>query len=629
MSFYPARSIRLAAAATLIALVAAFALLAIPQIAGAAAKCQAPKQAWKVNGRTLCLRTAKPAAGHAASESKARLSRWIVAAGLPGKNGKTKVPAKLRRLGPKVSAIGGELLARAAAAGATARAKKKHSRRGAFAAAAPAFESVSVEGPSLKLPDGVTLSSRIDAKIFEDGTQENSLTVEMHVKDYTLKYQPIISSRESLIPQVGCPTAAGLLKIDYTTTDGGTISVLKGRNVIAAVTEKITNTIHARGQVGRDARLHDVTVDATTKLENYQRGQQLVAETAATFAIPREGEPALTSMLTADVKVRIAGATNAQERSWGQQLAASMAANKDNANALAAHSELARWRMVQDEHKWYDIPNSCAVINYSPESFAKLAAGKKLQVSGSVRASDGGEAAGDFVVQSVGRGTFTASKAQFDPGSPARFSATAAAPDADHKTVVSESLATSTAGRAQWGWYAEDEVDLPKKLSGTLSASTSGPGGSSYFHAWAVYTLENVYVSDSGYISAFYKLTTAEMDEAENNIGVGCRWVGKGSGGSIADGDIELRKAPGGEWQHAVMYDVEIPNVTYVATDCGAAPMPPFQGELVGFVNMAMLGGGFEPVGDDFHLDAVRKYTDPASQRTTVGSWGFEPGEFE
>lgn len=630
MSFYPARSLRFAAVATVFALLAAVTLLAFPHAAGAASTCKSPKQAWKVNGRTLCLRAAKAPAGHAAAEPSARLARWVATAGLP-KASKRKLPAKLTKFGPKVSAVGAQLLARAAGLGAAAQAASSHSRRGPLAVTAsaggPVVDSMSAEGPSMDLPDGIKLTSRIDAKIFEDGHQENDLTVELHVDEFTLRYHPIIDTRNSTLPELGCPTSAGLLKIDHSTTDGGTITALQGRNVLGAVTQKTTRTIHARGQVGRNAKLRDVAVDVATKVENYQRGQQVVVKSAASFKITRDGKPVISGAPSVDVNLRVAEASSTQERAWAKLLGEQAAKNPETATALGSFAELARWRMLQDEHKWYDLPNICAAIRYSPDSIAKLSAGKHLDVSGVVRGSDGGEAAGEFNVQSVARGSFSATKAQSDPGSPAHFSATAAAPDGNHKTVASEVLATSTAGRAQWGWYAEDELDLPKKISGTISATTSGPGGASYFHAWAVYTLENTYVNDSGYISAFYRLTTAEMDEAENEIGVGCRWVGKGSGGNIADGDIELRKAPGGEWQHAVMYDVEIPDVTYVATDCGAAPMPPFTGDVVGFVNMAMLGGGFEPVGDDFHLDAVRAYTDPDSQRKTVASWGFEPGD--
>jgi hypothetical protein len=244
-----------------------------------------------------------------------------------------------------------------------------------------------------------------------------------------------------------------------------------------------------------------------------------------------------------------------------------------------------------------------------------------------VRAHSGGEAAGEFTVVSVSRGSLTTTKAQTDPGSPAIFQAKGASPDADKHTVASELIATSKAGRAQWGWYAEDEIDLPKKISGVISSTSTHPGGSEYFHSWVVYTLSDVYVSDNGYISAWYELTTADQDEVQQEIGVGCRWVGKGSGGNIEAGDIELRKPPGGEWSHAVMYDVKVPNTTFVATDCGEAPMPPFTGDLVGFFNMAMTGGGFEPVGEGFHLDAVRVHKDAASGRSTVASWSMEPGD--
>jgi hypothetical protein len=305
-----------------------------------------------------------------------------------------------------------------------------------------------------------------------------------------------------------------------------------------------------------------------------------------------------------------------------------MAADKDNAASLGSQAEVGRWRMKSDEHKWYDVPNPCANINFDTGEIVQLAAGKSKNISAVLRANDGGEGAGDLKVVNVPRGSMTIDQPVLNPGSPARLTATAVAPNADKHTVIGEVLATTTAGRDQTSWYGEDAIDLPKKLSGTIASTSTIPGADySYFHSWVEYTLDQVYTDPSGYVSAFYKLTVADQDEVQHDIGAGCRWVAKGSGGTIADGDIEFRKAPGGEWRHAVMYDVEIENAIYTPTDCGGAPLDPFDGSLVGFVNMAMLGGGFEPVGENFHLEAIRSYTDGASNRHTVADWNLDPDE--
>jgi hypothetical protein len=345
-------------------------------------------------------------------------------------------------------------------------------------------------------------------------------------------------------------------------------------------------------------------------MEHYERGVQSVLTMTGEFNISRDGEPVSRGPLSADLKLRAAGYSAAQEHE-AEKLYVSQVATSENAiSGLGHYAELARWQMKRDEPKWYSLPARCAGIDFKPGLHTRLAPGKSLAVTGSIYSHAGGEASGDVVVNGVIRGSFTVTKAQSDPGSPARFTATAGSPDGDKTTVGADVIATSTAGRAQWGWYADYDVDLPEKISGTISATSTTPGTSDFFHSWVV-----------------YKLTTADQDEVQNEIGSGCRWVGKGSGGNIEDGDIELRKPPGGEWSHAVMYDVEIPDTTFVPTDCGPEAPPSFSGTVVGFVNMAMLGGGFEPVGDGFHLDGLRSYKDPVSQRSTVASWSLEPGD--
>jgi hypothetical protein len=627
MSFYPSKSLRLAVAALVV-----FALttltLALPRVADAAPKCKGTAQVWKVDGRLVCLKTARPKKGHATLETPGRIAFWFAEASKLSKGSRKKLPKKLLAASPKAAAAAVKVVAKASSLRRKARLAPGSTQ--AFAAAAPlgpVVDRMTIEGQSVTLPDGVTITSHGEARAYADGTVKTEAAVDMTVGDFTLRYQPHITEGSVVIPDVDCPTAAGLLTIDFTSSVGGTFMGLKGKTVLAAITEKTTNTIHARGHVGRDARFHDVDVTAISKIEHYERGSQTVMTMSGNYNVSRDGEPEAEGPISADLKLRVAGATAAQERAAEQQYVAEIATSAGAISQLGAQAELARWEMKRDEPKWYSLPARCAGIEFTPGSHVQLAPGKSLAVSGSVYSNAGGEASGDVVVNAVSRGSFTVTKAQSDPGSPARFNATAETPDADKTSVGADVIATSTAGRAQWGWYADYDVDLPKKLSGTISSSSSTPGTKDYFHSWVVYTLDNVYVSDSGYISAWYKLTTADQDEVTQEIGSGCRWVGKGSGGNIEDGDIELRKPPGGSWEHAVMYDVEVPDTTFVPTDCGPSPPPAFQGTLVGFVNMAMLGGGFEPVDGNFHMGGLRVYEDPASQRKTVASWDFDPGD--
>lgn len=629
MAFHPSRSLRLAFAALVLAALlaaSAAALLVFPGDASAAT-CKGKTQAWKVNGKTVCLKTARPAGGHAAAELTGRFANWLSAIDDPRVAKRVKAPAKFNKARPKLLQLVDRAFDKTATLG-----EKKPRRRGARAAARGAVvDSISVDSGTVKASNGVELSATVDARAFEDGSQDFKLTISAKIGNAELRFEPLITGLASTVPHVECPTADGKLTIDHTSVDGGTIKGYKKGRLVGAVTAKSTDTLHSEGQVGRDALLHDVRSTVTSKDEQYARGMQLVDSTSATFTIPREGIPVMQGTPSANVRVKVAGATRAQEREAEVERAAELAASRGTQNSLASWAELGRWRMKADEYKWYTIPNSCATVQFSPDSVATLAAGQTMTVKGKTLARAGGESPGEFTVQAVARGSFAAVKTQSDPGSPALFTAKGASPDADKGTVDTDLIATSMAGRAQAGWYARDDLDLPKKISGLVVSWSEIPGNLyNYFHSWVVFTLKDVYVSNDGYISAFYDLTTAEQDEVTNILGPssGCRYEAKGSGGTINSGDLELRKPPGGAWTHAIQYDVSVPDGLFKATDCGPSPPPSFTGDITGFLNMAMIGGGFYPVEDGFHFEQVAiSHTDTATNRTTTADWILDPGD--
>lgn len=631
MAFHPSRSLRLAFAALVLTVLAVLVLLAVPGGALAAKGCSGKSQLWKVNGKSVCLKTARPAKGHAAGEMPAQIKRWFAGVDAPLGRQPLKVPAKLLKARPKAALVGVKLYE------ISRKLKTKSRKANAFAVAAASsrgavIDSLSQDGPSLTLDNGVVLSSHVDATAYADGSQTVDGYVSMKVGGYEVRYKPVFDLSTTLIPDVDCPTADGKLTIDHSNTVGGTVIALKGKRGMGAYTMKTTEILHSRGQVGRDARLASVTSEVTSKVEYYSRGSQVVTSTSGKFTISREGDPVQQGPLSANVKVKVAGASSKDERAAASQAAANLAASRDQASSLASHAELGRWKMMQNERKWYDWPYICARINATPDSVASLAPGKSLAVEATVESTNGGEASGSIAVEKIERGTLSVTKAELDPGAPAKLAATAVAPDAEKFTVGGELIATSTAGRAATGWWAKDDLDLPKKMSGVVATWTEIPGAlKNYFHSWVVYTLKDVYVSDSGYISAFYDLTTADQDEVENTLGPssGCRYVAKGSGGNIEAGDLELRKAPGGEWKHAIMYDVQVPNGVFTPTDCGPSPPPAFEGDIVGFLNMKMLGDqGFYDVGENFHLQEVAlSYADPVSGRQTTADWILDPGD--
>jgi hypothetical protein len=619
MNFYPHRSLRLAALAALATVLVISILLAVPAVSGAATSCKSPKQVWIVNGKAKCLKTAKLSTDRAALTPKGRVQTWFAAVNKPAGKNRLKVPAKLLRAQRKAAGVAAKALDRVPV-------KSARTTLARAALSGSIVETISVDGPSMTT-GGVKLSSHIDGKAYADGTTDLSLTVAMEVEGYTIKYQPQLKTTSSVIPEVDCPDADGLLKIDYVDSMGGTMTAFKGRKLLGAVTEKFTNTLKARGHVGRDARLHDVDASVSSKIEHYERGTQMVITSSGNFKITREGTPVRDGDLSAKVSLKVAGATRAQEAA-AEQLLAQQLASDEQSSGLGSSAETARWRMLQDEYKWYSIPNGCANILYSPDSTAKLGEGATTQVEGWVRAQDGREAHGEFSVTAVSKGQFKTTRPQSDPGAHALFAAKGAdKADADHLTVGSDVIATSTAGRAQWGWYARaDELDLPKSFIGPMGSESAGTGDHNSFSGIVEYTLGEVYVSPEGYVSAFYHLSRANLLSMLNEIGVGCRYVATGSGGNVVDGDIELRRPPGGHYTYAVMLDVEIPDTNFVATDCGPNPPPPFRGNLVSFVNQHMLGGGFLEVPDDFKLEVDGlTHSDATTQRTTSASWQLLP----
>lgn len=634
MSFYPSRSLRLSTLAVLAATVAILALLIAPTVSSAAASCKKGQAAWKVNGKRVCLRTAKPKSSREALAARTQLKKWFVGETARQQTAKIKAPRQLKSVAGPASKIAVKLLDQAAAKLAAGTPAKKLSPlslvRASAAAGRVVTETMSVEAGSVTLDNGVKVTARVDARAYDDGDTSADVTIEAEKDGVRVQYKPSAASDIKVIPSVECPDAEGQLFLNHNSSVGGTTIFLKKGRVIGAFTQRDTQSFKSRGLVGRDARLREVEVTSTLKYEVYSRGMQVVTTLTGSYKIPGEGDPVATGPVQAETKAKVAGWSNAKEAAEARRVADEAASDPGIQGSVMSNAELARWQMKQDEYKWYTIPNSCAQIEYSPDTIALLAEGQSTAVEGVVTARGGAQAHGEFTVQSVERGTFASTKAQSDPGSPATFAARGADKrDADDLTVGSEVIATSTAGRASMGWYAKaTPVDVPKRLEGIVDATTTGPGAYSYFHSWVEYELESVNVGPGGYVSAWYNLVVADQDEVINVIGQpgGCRYEAKGSGGVIADGDVELRRPPGGQWTHAVMYDVELADQIYSAMDCGPDPPPSFTGDLVGFLNMAMIGRTFEPVQDNFTLQGVAlSHTEPATQRMTTGSWLLEP----
>jgi hypothetical protein len=196
-------------------------------------------------------------------------------------------------------------------------------------------------------------------------------------------------------------------------------------------------------------------------------------------------------------------------------------------------------------------------------------------------------------------------------------------------------IGASTAGRASNFWSASHKpADLPARFTGTLASSKLLAGVSSDDWAGtATYVLDQRYPKPDGSTSAIYRLDSASLTSATATAaGVpgSCRLEARGTGGTIADGDIELRVDKDGNATYAVLYDVEIPT-TFSPVDCppGGGP-PPLDIPIVGFLNSHLAGwpahDAFRPVGAGWRLEAHDVSDVAAAPGESVSaSWDLEP----
>lgn len=619
---------------SIVALIAVGAAL-LGASAASAASCKPGQIQWIVKGKATCLKTApfRPTKG-----SSAKAADWvktITSGKTPGKRlvPKLAVPAKLRRATPALARTAGALATKAAAADPKTFKPRRKSRLAATAASGPAaIGTLEIPGPS-KTTDGVQLSATAHLTQFEDGSVEAQLVLEAKANGFTLRYKPMIDTNGSGIPEVNCPTAAGKLTINDSDTFGGTVMVLKGNTVIRSRTLRESSTMRAEGQVGRDARLASVTAKVTTKTELYERGFQMVVNSSGNFSIQREGDVAPVGAPAIDVKLKAAGATAAEEAAVGKQAAAQLAAG-DGAKKFGHSLDLARWRMLQDEYKWYQLPNYCASISFDPAPVAKVQEGRTSSVKGVVTAKGGGESAGSFAVNSAARGSFSAVKPGVDPGSPAVFSATGAKPSADKTTVQAEVVATSMAGRALGTWYAEgDDVKVPSSFGGWIEASTAGNSLKYEFDAYVNFNLTSVNTGPNGFATAWYEFSHfTEVRTSTNEIGTGCRWVAKGNSAQINSGDVELRRASSSAgWTYAIHLDFSIPDQTFASTDCPpGAELPSFTGDIVNYIYTKQPDAPFRSIWSgstesDMRLIEMSPVSDVvgAGSLPTMANWGL------
>jgi hypothetical protein len=620
---------------TILAVLLATGAVLLGASAASAASCKPGQIQWIVKGKATCLKT------NSLNETKKpgpKASDWVKAisngkAPVKGFTSKLVLPAKLRSATPALARAASTLAVKAAAADPNSFKPKKRSRNALTAAAGPAVVgTMEIAGPTSN-SGGTEITTSAQLKQFENGSVEATIILEAKAAGFSVRYTPIIDLSGSGIPEVNCPTAAGKLSISDSDTFGGTMIVLKGNRVLGARTIKASSTMRAEGQVGRDARLASVSAHVTSKFEYYERGFQMVINMDGNFSIQREGEVTPVGAPSINVKVKSAQHSAAQEDAAAKQLATESAIG-DRAKSFGHPIDLARWRMMQDEYKWYQLPNYCANVSFDPESVAKVQQGQTKPVKGIVTAKGGGESAGSFAVNSVAHGSLTAVKAAVDPGSPAIFSATGGKPAADKSTVTAEVIATSRAGRSIGTWYAEgDDVKVPTSFGGYIEATTEGNGLKYHFDVFANFNLTYVNTGPNGFATAWYEFSHfSDVKESTNEIGIGCRWVAKSTNAQINSGDVELRRASSdADWTYAIHLDFSMPNETFTPTDCPpGAELPAFTGDVVNYIYTKAPDAAFRPIWSgstesDMRLIEMTSVSDVvgAGSLPTTANWGL------
>ncbi|MGB0102543.1 MAG: hypothetical protein WBP61_19865, partial [Nocardioides sp.] len=548
--------------------------------------CPAGTVVWVVQDRRRCL----PAPSALPSDEllSSSTAQWLKSVSTRRSGSRWKPPAALRRSTPRAARSAERVSERAADRIATYVDEHPPSpREPAGRSSGPAvLFTETVTGPTVTSPDGATVTATATARVYEDYSRDIDVTVTATIGDLSLRWSPELDMSSKSWRTVGCPTAQGRVTYTERVVIGGTAMILRGRKVVKAVTQRFKLTATSVGKVGRDARLHEVRSSARISIEHFERGMQFEATIDGDFTAERDGDPAITGSPSVTVKAKVAGFTRAEEAVAESTTAREYATNPAVARLAATVTSLSQGTLVSAESGWYDIPNRCAAITFDPMPVATLAHGAQRAVTAEVVAVGGGAVESRFTITSVDRGSLTASRLDGDPGSPALLTATGADHDEDTTTVSADLIATSRVGRAARSWIAESEpISLPEAFDGTLSATTTTAGQHEWsFSGTAHYTRTSLSVSPQGFVSAWYELTDATLDEVTEELGLsGCRWVGRGSGGTIEAGDLEIRRTPDGATTYALMYDVMVADVDFVPTDCPPGVLQPFTGDITAF----------------------------------------------
>lgn len=513
--------------------------------------------------------------------------------------------------------------------------KRKKSRKAKSSAAA--VERMTVGRETSNLPGGVKAEYTGELRADADGNVDADVEVKLTKGKETLIIRPELDREPSRGPEIECPTADGKLTLKDRNHFGQTIIAKRGGRVIAAVTERTTTEWSATGQVGRDAKLASVSTVSSSKVERYTRGVQVVVNATGTSSTESENGARIVGDVSASASVKIAGLTKAQDSKLESQLAEEAKTDADTRDTLASSTKSSWITFEINQWKWYQLPNYCATLDFEP-NWVTLEEGKTLAVQGTVRSQRyGGDASGTTLAPAVSIGSFTTTKADVDPGSPATFVAKAANPGSGTETVKAEVIATSTAGRAMKTFTAEAApLKVPQSFGGWVEAETIGAGARYKFDAMLEFERTYAGTGPNGFATAWYDLVAiTAMHPSINTIGPveGCRIEAKASSGAVINsGDVELRReSANAPWKYAIQVDFTIPSQWFGMTDCPPdAQLPEWEGDIVNFLYTAPGGSPFRDLwsgstATDWRLieNGVTDVHGPAGALPTTASWGL------
>lgn len=439
----------------------------------------------------LCLLLAcAPGASAATSHATAAADvAALVSGAAKSKPGvRNRIPAKFRKALPKASKIASALALKALNKPFKPSRKRVRGR----VVVSAGGQSMAVPGASATV-GSVRIESTADIRRGSSGSFEAELQLVLSSGDVKVVIEPLIKDTGKELANIACPTADGLIELEYTHRVGRNTRITDGNRVLWATSEKVARTIRTRAHVGRDARLATVESDITVKAEHHQRGLQSVNTITRHASAAGEG-PVTLGPPSAAASFQSAGDTARQRRDAERSIARELEQKDPFEDSVRSLATRIRDHIKSAEPKWYDLPNNCARLNLTPPSPASLAQNESAAVTGAVEATSGGEASAQFAAPLVSHGVLTPEKLTADPGDRARFKATGAAPDSRERTVVADLIATSTAGRATALWTARNPapaVDVTftgsavyTRLEGNGSTDTEHYVGAEY--DWSV-----------------------------------------------------------------------------------------------------------------------------------------------